>query len=133
MTDVLSALTPEEQAAIARLRHWTGLPLVACGGSYHSVGAATDADLVCDACGWLRQENARLLERVQWFEASGGVTAHTRVFAEMSRAEQAETLAARYKAGLRDLLDAIPVETAAADPPLQAWMASAEAALAEEP
>ncbi len=47
----------------------------------------------------------------------------------LHRAEHAEALAARYKAALRDLLDGIPVETAAADPPLQAWMAT----LAEEP
>ena len=94
---------------------------------------AQDQRILCDACEQQAQEIARLLERVQWFEASGGVTTHTRVFAEMSRAERAETLAARYKAGLRDLLDAIPLETAAADPPLQAWMASAAAALAEEP
>jgi hypothetical protein len=41
----------------------------------------------CDA---LEQENARLKERVSWFERSGGVDAHTRVFVEMHRADALE-------------------------------------------
>jgi hypothetical protein len=37
-----------------------------------------------------QQEVATLRERVRWFESSGGVAVHTRVFQEMARAEQAE-------------------------------------------
>jgi len=38
----------------------------------------------------LVRERDAARERVMWFEASGGVAAHTRVFQEMARAEQAE-------------------------------------------
>ena len=64
---------------------------------------AQDQRILCDACEQQAQEIARLLERVQWFEASGGVTTHTRVFAEMSRAERAEAVTARYKAALEEI------------------------------
>jgi hypothetical protein len=40
----------------------------------------------------------RLRERVKWFEASGGVTAHTRVFQEMARADAAEAEVERLTA-----------------------------------
>ena len=133
MTDVLSALTPEEQAAIARLRHWTGLPLVACGGSYHSVGAATDADLVCDACARLAQENAELRDVKPFADNIAMKVAFGLARDGEYQINRAQAKAARYKAALRDLLDAIPAETATADPPLQAWIASAEVAIAEEP
>jgi hypothetical protein len=44
-------------------------------------------------------EIERLRERVKWFEASGGVAAHTRVFHEMARAENAEAEIERLRAG----------------------------------
>jgi hypothetical protein len=37
-----------------------------------------------------QQEVATLRERVRWFESSGGVAVHTRVFQEIARAEAAE-------------------------------------------
>jgi hypothetical protein len=57
------------------------------------VGKLRDVVLADDAAAALaayQQEVERLRERVRWFESSGGVAVHTRVFQEIAKREAAE-------------------------------------------
>ena len=51
----------------------------------------------------VEQARDATLERVVWFEKSGGVAAHTRVFQEIARADRAELRLTRLTEGLQHL------------------------------
>jgi cell division septum initiation protein DivIVA len=56
-----------------------------------------------DALEAQQAEIERMTERVQWFESSGGVAAHTRVHQEIARAERAEAECERLLKALQVL------------------------------